>query len=194
MVDGDLMEPATAPRHDSPRIPPGDRGDIGTINTVIASVLGRVAGTGPPHLFTTLSRHPRLFRRWLRFAGGLMPGGRLPRRDTELLILRVAYNCDCAYEWDHHVKLGDKAGLTREDVDRVRQGPDAAGWSPRQAVLLRAADELHAGRDITDATWSRLRDHLDDRDLIELCLLVGHYEMLAMTINSLGIQPDGASR
>jgi AhpD family alkylhydroperoxidase len=194
MVDGGGMEPATAPRHPSPRIPPGDRADIGAVNLMIATVIGRVAGTGPPNLFTTLSRNRRLFRRWLRFAGGLMPGGKLPRQDTELVILRVAHNCDCAYEWDHHVKLGGRAGLTREEIDRVRQGPDAGGWSPRRAALLRGSDELHAGRDISDATWAALREHLDDRDLIEFCLLAGHYEMLAMTINSLGIQPDGASR
>jgi alkylhydroperoxidase family enzyme len=190
MVDGDVMEPATTPRHDTPRIPPGGRDDVGVVNHVVATVVGRVAGTGPPNLFTTLGRHRRLFRRWLRFAGGLMPGGSLPRRDTELVILRVAFNCDCAYEWGHHVRLGGRAGLTAGDVDRVRQGPGAPGWSPRQAALLRAADEMHELRDVTDATWAALRDHLDDRGLIELCLLIGHYEMLAMTINSLGIQPD----
>jgi alkylhydroperoxidase family enzyme len=184
------MEPATAPRHTAPRIPPGGRDDVGVVNRVVATVAGRVAGTGPPNLFTTLGRHRGLFRRWLWFAGGLMPGGRLPRRDTEMVILRVALNCDCAYEWDHHVHLGGRAGLTPEDVERVRLGPDAPGWSPRQTALLRAADELHELRDVTDDTWAALRDHLDDRDLVELCLLVGHYEMLAMTINSLGIQPD----
>jgi AhpD family alkylhydroperoxidase len=183
------VEPLT-PRRPAPRIPPGGRQDIGALNSVIAAVIGRAAGTGPPNLFTTLSRHRRLYRRWLRFAGGLMPGGRLPRADTELVILRVAHNCECAYEWGHHVRLGRRAGLDAEQIERARLGPEAAGWTPRQVALLRAADELHADRDITDATWSALREHLDDRNAIELCLLVGHYEMLAMTINALGIQPD----
>ena len=183
-------QPATRPRHDRPRIPPGDRDDIGRVNHLIAAAIGRAAGDGPPHLFTTLSRHRRLYRRWLRFAAVLMPFGRLPRRDTELVILRVAVNCDCVYEWDHHVRLGRRAKLTPADVERVRQGPDAEGWTPRQRALLRAADELHESRDIGDAAWGALREHLDDTRTIELCMLVGHYEMLAMTINALGIQPD----
>jgi alkylhydroperoxidase family enzyme len=47
-----------------------------------------------------------LFRRWLWFAGALMPGGRLPRDETELVILRVAHNTDCDYEWGHHERIG----------------------------------------------------------------------------------------
>lgn len=174
----------------SARIPPGGRKEIGAVNTLLAQVLGRLAGTRPPNVFTTLARNRGLFRRWLLFAGGLMPGGRLPRRDTELLILRVAHSCRCAYEWDHHQRLGKRAGLTADDIARVRLGPDATGWTPRQAALLRAADELHDARKIGDITWSVLSGFLADRELIELCMLVGHYEMLAMTLNSLGVELD----
>ena len=69
-------------------------------------------------------------------------------------------------------------------------GPLAPGWSPRRAALLSAADELHADRRIGDELWGRLRAQLDEPQLIELCMLVGHYEMLAMTLNSLQVQPD----
>lgn len=173
-----------------PRIAPGTRREIGVLNALIARAIGLATGTGPPGVFTTLARHRRLFRRWLRFAGALMPGGRLPRRDTELLILRVAHLCDCDYEWRHHERIGKRAGLDREAIARVRGGADAEVWTERQALLLGAADELHADRRISDGTWASLAALLDDEELIELCLLVGHYEMLAMTLNSLGVEPD----
>src|SRR3954462_5078218 len=127
----------------APRIPPGSRQDIGRVNWAIARVRGLATGGRPPNVFTTLARHPTLFRRWLRFAGGLMPGGKLPREDTELLILRTAHNTGCDYEWHHHERIGQTAGLTAEEIARVREGPDAPGWSPRRQALLRAADELH---------------------------------------------------
>jgi AhpD family alkylhydroperoxidase len=174
------------------RIPPGTARDIGRLNFAIARVLGLAAGGRPPNVFTTLARHRRLFRPWLRFAGRLMPRGRLPRADTELLILRVAHNTGCDYEWGHHERLGRRAGLTPDDIRRVRDGAEAEGWSPRQRLLLRAADELHGDRTISDALWAELRPGLSDADLIELCMLVGHYEMLAMTLNSLRVQPDPA--
>ena len=162
------------------------------MNYAIARAIGAATGGPPPHVFTTLARHRRLFRRWLRFAGALMPGGRLPRPDTELLILRVAHNTSCDYEWGHHERLGRQAGLAAEEIERVREGPAAEGWSARRRVLLRAADELHADRRIGDETWMELRPLLSDEQLIELCMLVGHYEMLAMTLNSLGVEPDPA--
>ncbi|MGB2710706.1 MAG: carboxymuconolactone decarboxylase family protein, partial [Conexibacter sp.] len=64
------------------------------------------------------------------------------------------------------------------------------GWTARRALLLRAADELHADGRIGDELWAGLVQELDERRLIELCMLVGHYEMLAMTLLSLGVEPD----
>jgi alkylhydroperoxidase family enzyme len=81
-------------------------------------------------------------------------------------------------------------GLSNGDVARVREGASADGWTERQSLLLRAADELHARRDISAELWIPLRAELSDVELIELCMLIGHYEMLAMTINGLRIQPD----
>lgn len=182
---------ATPPQSTSgPRIGPGTRPEIGRLNALIARVIGLASGTGPPNLFTTLARHRKLFLPWLRFAGRLMPGGSLPRADSELLILRVAQNCGCEYEWTHHERIAPTVGVSEALVAAVRQGPDAELFDERQTLLLRAADELHADRELSDALWEQLRPLLADHELIELCMLVGHYEMLAMTLNSLRVQPD----
>lgn len=172
------------------RIAPATAREMGPVNAAITTVLGVVAGTERPNLFTTLARHRRMFRPWLRFAATLMPGGSLPARDTELVILRVAQLCGCDYEWQHHVGLARDAGLTDAAISAVPHGETAGEWTPRQRALLRATDELHAGRTLTDHTWQQLRAVLGERELIELPMLVGHYEMLAMAINSLDIQPD----
>jgi AhpD family alkylhydroperoxidase len=175
----------------SARIPPGRGADLGPVNAVIAKVAARRFGGRPPNIFTTLGRHRRLFRPWLRFAARLMPFGTLPRKDTELAILRVAANCRCEYERDHHERMGRAVGLTPEEIARTAQGPDAPGWTPRQQTILRVVDELHAERDLSDETWNALRRELpEDRHAIELLLLVGHYEMLAMTLNSLRVERD----
>lgn len=173
-----------------PRISPGARSDIGWFNWTFSRVAGWVGGTSPPHLFLTLGRHRRLFRGWLRFAGRLMPGGRLPRRETELVILRVAHQAGCTYEWDHHVGLSHRAGVTAAEVERLAGDLHAAAWSPREHALLAAADELTATGDLGDRAWEALRRHLDEREAIELVLLAAHYRMLATTIATLRIPPD----
>jgi AhpD family alkylhydroperoxidase len=179
---------STPPPTPQPRIRPGTRREIGWINQAVVRLAGLAVRGEPPHVFTTLARHKGLFRRWLWFAGALMPGGKLPRDETELVILRVACNTGCDYEWAQHERIGRRAGLSAEEIARVREGAAAPGWSDRRRLLLSAADELHADGRIGDALWSGLSRELDEVQLIELCMLVGHYEMLAMTLNSLDVQ------
>ena len=173
-----------------PRVPPGGRREIGVLNAAIARVLGAATGGPPPAVFTTLGRHRRLFRPWLRFAARLMPFGVLPRRDAELVILRVARLCDSPYETAQHVRLARDAGLSDGEIARVTEGAAATGWSPRQAALLRATDELHGRHDLSDERWDELCAHLSETERIELPMLVGHYTMLAMTLNTLRVKPD----
>lgn len=177
-----------------PRIAPGGRAEIGLVNAVFARVAGIATRGEPPRIFTTLGRHRRLFRRWLWFAGALMPGGKLPREETELIILRVAHNTGSDYEWSQHERMGRRVGLSDEEISRVRAGADAPGWSERRALLLRAADEMHERRQIGAELWTQLSHHLNEVLLIELCMLIGHYEMLAMTLNTLEIEPELPAR
>ena len=141
------------------------------------------------NIFTTLVRAPGLFRRWLPFGGKLL-NGKLPARDRELLILRTGWNCRAEYEWAQHVRIALGSGITSSEVVRVTLGPDAIGWSPFEAALLRAADELHEASTISDATWSILADSYDTPQLIEFPMLVGHYHLVSMTLNTLGVQLD----
>ncbi len=172
------------------RIAPGGTRDTGLLVQALARLAGRVTGTQPPAVFLTLGRHRRLFWGWLLFAGALMPGGRLPRRETELVILRVATLLESAYELTQHRRLGRRAGLTPVEIDRVASGLSSSDWTPRDRLLLRATDLLLASRDLPDPLWAELRAELSERETIELVMLVGHYAMLATTLSTLRVEPD----
>lgn len=183
--------PAQHQADDKARIAPGSTQEIGRVNAAISSIASRKIGAnGSLDVFRTIARHRKLFRWWSAFARSFIPNGTLDRADTELVILRVAHSARSSYEWHHHAEMALSFGLTSKDVERVREGPDAGGWTPRQATLLRAADELHADRKISDPVWAELSSFLSDTELIELCMLVGHYEMLAMTLNSLQVEVE----
>lgn len=172
------------------RLPPATLADLGPLNWLLCRAISRAAGTREAHLFTALARQRRLFRAWLRFAGAMMLGGRIDRHETEIVILRVAHLRRCEYELDHHVRLGARAGVDAELVERIFEGPGAAGLGDRQRVLLTAVDELVERKDIRDETWTALRTHYATPQIVELCLLVGHYEMLATTIAALRVERD----
>ena len=174
----------------APRIAPARPRELRPLARIVAGLAGRVTPSGPPNIFTTLGQHPRLFRAWLRYSAHLMPFGQLPRRDTELVILRVAWQCRSAYEWQQHVPIALRVGLTPDEVAGVAGDPAAGGFTERQRALLAVTDELLAERRLSDATWSGVQAILGDREAIELCLLIGNYQGLASTIGALGIQVE----
>ena len=175
----------------APRIPPlpaAERDE--RIQELLAGAgLGRPDGE-PLNIFTTLARHPRLFKRWMQFGGTLLMGGEIPARERELLVLRTGWLTRAEYEWGQHVIIGKAAGLTDTEIGRITEGPDAEGWSPFDATLLRAVDELHTDARISDATWAALSERYDERQLIEVPMLVGQYHLVGFTLNSLGVERD----
>lgn len=173
-----------------PRIGPGGVRELGLANWLFCRVLSLGIRVPDAHIFSTLGRQRSLFRAWLVFAGRLMRGGSLPRAETELVILRVAHVRGCRYELEHHRRLGRRAGLDVQTIRRVSLGPGSDGWSDRQRALLLGVDSLLTKRDIDDETWRSLSAHLGGPQLVELCLLVGHYDMLATTITTLRIASD----
>jgi 4-carboxymuconolactone decarboxylase len=172
-----------APQPRIPPLPASEQDD--QAQELLAEV--RVADAPAAHIFATLVRHPGLFRRWLPFGGKLL-AGKLPARDRELLILRTAVLCHAEYEWGQHRLIGLAAGISEEEIERVRSGPETQGWERFDAALLTAADELHGQARISDATWETLATRYDERQLIEVPMVVGHYHLVAFTLNSLGVQ------
>ena len=88
--------------------------------------------------------------------------------------------------------MGQNAGRTDEEIQRITRGPDAPGWSDFDATLLRAADGLHLSRFVSEATWDALAERYTQEQLVEVVLIVGNYTQLTMFQNTLGVQlpPD----
>src|SRR6266850_383810 len=94
------------------------------------------------------------------------------------------------YEWGQHAVLAGRVGISDQEIARVRSGPDAEGWTELEAAVLRAVDELHSDACVTDDTWVVLAAQLDERQLIEVPILVGQYHIVSFTLNTLGIQRE----
>ena len=169
------------------RVAPAPVRRLGPVARVTALGSGRALRSEPANIFRVLGRHPSLFRSWLRYSAKLMPRGTLPRRDAELVILRVAWRTGAAYEWHQHVLLGARAGLSADEIERAGSSEEATGWTPRQEMLVRATDELLASSRLTDDTWAAVERELDVKGAVELCMLVGQYQGLATALGGLGV-------
>jgi alkylhydroperoxidase family enzyme len=136
----------------------------------------------------TLGNYSKLYNRWRVFGNHILYKCSLPLREKELLILRIGWLCNSEYEWAQHSFIGKRAGLSDEEILRIRDGPDAEGWSPFDALLLRTVDELYIDSFISDSTWNELAKNYDKHQLMDLVFTVGQYNLVSMVLNSLGLQ------
>ena len=151
-------------------------------------------GRTPLNIFTTLVRHPQLFKRWSVFGGHVLSKSTLTPRDRELLILRTGYRCRSPYEFHQHTRIALDCGVTAEEIQRLQQ-PSFAGFRDHDTLLLRAADELHDDFMISEATWQKLRGEYNEKQLFDLVFTVGQYTLVSMFLNTVGVQieQDGSS-
>ena len=142
------------------------------------------------NIYTTIVHHPKMADKWLTFAGYILRESTLPPRDREILILRIGWLCRSEYEFGQHTLVGKSAGLTPEEITRITKGPNAPGWDPFDATLIRAVDELHADAFITDATWNALAKRYNQQQLMDVVMTVGQYNLVSMLLNTFGVQLD----
>jgi alkylhydroperoxidase family enzyme len=138
-------------------------------------------------LLSTLVRHPKLTRAYLKFSTYLLYGSTLPPRIRELVILRVAHRRGCTYEWTHHVDMGKKVGLTDADIAAARSGNADNDFD---RALFCAVDELDEKSNISDQTWAALSERLDERQRMDLVFTTGNYIALAMALNTFGVEVE----
>jgi alkylhydroperoxidase family enzyme len=149
-----------------------------------------ILGDEPLNIFRTLGHHPKLLKRWLVFGNHILAKSSLPPRDREIAILRIGWLCEAGYEWAQHVVIGKNAGLSDAEIERITKGPEADGWSPGEAALLRATDELHDDAFVSDAAWAALAEHYSTEQLMDLVFTVGQYNLVSMALNTFGVQLD----
>lgn len=138
----------------------------------------------PLNIHNVMAHHAALTQAWMPFRYHIVRDSSLLPRQRELLILRTAANTQAHYEWEHHVVRGREAGLSDEEIQRVKEGPAAAGWQAIDVSLLQAADDCYHRSTISDDTYAELQTHFDAPQLLDIIATVGMYMILAVIINT----------
>jgi len=142
------------------------------------------------NIFRTLARAPKAYKRFMGWGGYILSSANdLCARDRELIILRTGFNWKSGYEWAQHVRIGLETGLTPNEIERIKQGPSAPGWSELDRAMLQATDELTHDAFISNTTWEAL-SALSEKQRMDLVMTVGQYTQVSMMLNSFGVQLD----
>ena len=117
-------------------------------------------------------------------------GGELPRRQVEIAVLRMGWNCGAVYEFGQHTLFGRDAGLTDAEIFATTRPIVEGGWSPADAAILQLVDDLYTDDCVTDATWTEAARHLSAADIIHVLTAAGCYRLVSGFLNSAGVQLD----
>ncbi|MDE2403508.1 MAG: carboxymuconolactone decarboxylase family protein [Sphingomonadales bacterium] len=131
--------------------------------------------------------HPGLFKAHMDLGIEVAGKSDIPAHDRELVIMRVAWLTRTPFEWCEHVVIGKRFGLTGEEIERIKNGSSADGWSEHDRAVLRATEELVCDYCISGETWNKLAESWSDKALQEMPMLVGHYVLTAYQVNSLRV-------
>ncbi|MFE1512119.1 carboxymuconolactone decarboxylase family protein [Streptomyces sp. NPDC058726] len=178
--------------HHAPRarIEPAAPDTLGlTARLVLRVIRRRTRAPRDYNVFRTLARLGGIFPAHAVFLSQILLRGRLPVAEKELVILRVAWRQGCVYEWSLHSPMATAAGVP-EHHKRAAATESPRFDDPRLHALVEATDEILASGTLTDASWSALLGHCTPDEALELCMLIGHYVMVAFTLNTVGVQLD----
>jgi len=142
------------------------------------------------NIFRTLVRAPDAFRAFSWWGGYIMSRNSLSPRDREIVILRTGWLCKSGYEWTQHHRIGLQSGLSADEIERIKLGAGAEGWTAAERALIAAVDDLNRGHFVSNASWAELSKHYSERQCMVLVFTTGQYTQVSMILNSFGIQLD----
>ena len=142
----------------------------------------------------TLAQHPGLAIASLDFGKYFMLQSTLSARQIKLIILRIAHRYGSTYQWTHNALGAKQVGITDEEIEAVRSGPQAPVWSREDAALLRAVDTVNAGGRFGDEDWTELANLFGCHFIMDLIHAAGYFTMVAWGLVAMGVEvePDFA--
>jgi 4-carboxymuconolactone decarboxylase len=174
----------------APRIAPLEPPYAPDVEQMLLKWMPPGSGIEPLTLFRTLAVHDELSTRMRPLGAGILGHGRIAPRERELIIMRACARAGAEYEWGvHATAFGVSVGLNGAELAATAAASaDDPLWSPPDAQLIRAVDELHDTNTVSDELWAELAERFSDDQLLEVVITAGWYRLLSYVINAARIQ------
>ena len=106
----------------------------------------------------------------------------LTDRAREIAVLALAALRRSDFEWYAHERVGRRAGVTEEELAALRDGGVPATLSEIERAVLDVSRALAVDGDLDDQAYADAEAVLGRGVLVELVLLVGYYDLLALSL------------
>ena len=144
------------------------------------------------HLYQMLLHSVPLTEGWLAFLTAVRQRLSLPGALRELVIMRVAILNGAQYEADQHAPIALREGLTQVQLDALAQWESSGAFSNAQRAALALTDQMTRHVRVPDGVLDAVREHLSDREVVELVATIAAYNMVSRFLEALGIHSDDA--
>lgn len=148
----------------------------------------------PLALFRVMAHHPELMSR-MRPLGAMLLSqhSTLPRRERELIILRVCALCKCDYEWGVHVtSFGQAVGLSPDQLTNTASSiVDPSRWEEKELLLFKVVETLHEQSNLDDNLFIAMSEHWSTQQILEILVLIGWYRTISLIANVSGVSNEG---
>lgn len=165
-----------------PLVEPGTRPELAEIEGRIMAQRGRIS-----LLYQVLLNSGPIASGWERLLTAVRNETTVPPDLRELMILRVAVLNGAAFEFDAHVPHAQKAGVSAQKIEAVRNASLAELFAPAERLVLELTDAMTRDVVVPDALMNRLRERFDAQGVVEVVTTVAAYNMVSRLLVALNV-------
>ena len=138
------------------------------------------------NMYRMLLHAPALAESWFNHSNAVRWKTSLDGRLREVVIIRMAHLTGAQYVLRQHVpSLAAAEGLTREECDALADWRPSKFFSARERAALTYAETMTRDITVPDDVFAEVKNHFNTREIVELTVLVGSYNMNARVVQAL---------
>ncbi len=143
-------------------------------------------------VYGLLLNSPELALSWMQFLNAVRWKIKLSARLRDMVILRVALHNKSEYVIDVHRKnFTESDGLSHDECDALlKKKLPQSSFSPEELSVIAYVDQLTLKANVDDEVFAGVKAHLSDRQLVELSVLIGAYNMHTRVMSALRIDAE----
>ena len=142
------------------------------------------------NIYETLLHSPALAMAFLEQVTAVRWKTELDGQTREIVIIRIGMLNRVEYVFKAHVPAYTaKEGLTLEQCHALADWRNSTLFDARQRAALAYTDAMTRDIQVSDGVFAGLRPHFSERQIVELTVLIGTYNMHTRVLQALQIDP-----